>query len=391
MNRRVWITLSLLLSFRFALGLLYAARIAPFNAPDEPYHLIYADFVASRGRLPVADSGRMREAIQPPLYYVLTVPLLRAGSRLSRLARLRLVRAQSVVYAVANVLLIFLLARRAVGEAAAWIAACWAALLPQYLFIGASVTNDGLANLLGTAILYAGLRAIEKPSSARWPAAAGAAVGLGLLTKLTVACPVAALLVGISLIRPARGRDSLRAIAVALGIGVSIGIWPLLRNVSLYGDFSGQRAINAYDSPMAWSEFPKWCLLLFKSFWGLFGWMASPLPAAVYLAFALLTAACAVGFTLWALRRRSRWLESGAALLWSAPLLALAQAFYHGFLHTRQPQGRFLFPALGPISIFFALGLSELWDLSPRWLKPAFACVGAVLVAAASVLSIGAL
>ena len=392
MTRRVWTGLLVLLALRLGLGLLYAARVAPFNAPDEPYHLAYVDFVASRGRLPVADAGRFREGIQPPLYYVLAAPLDLLARRLPLASRLRVLRAQSVAYAVVNVLLIFLLARRAAGEEAARLAAAWAALLPQYLFIGASVTNDGLADLLGTAMLYAGLRAIEDPASLLWPAAAGLALGLGMLSKLTVACAAAALFAGLAAsLRPGRAARSPRGPAVVAGVGLAVGIWPLLRNLSLYGDVFGQGAITAYDSPMAWNELPRWCAALFQSFWGLFAWMAAPLPGPVYLALALFTAACAAGFASWARPRRSRWLEPRAVLLWSAPLFAAAQAFYHGFLHFRQPQGRFLFPALGPIALFFALGLAELWSRAPRRLRPALAGLGAILTGAVSILSIRAL
>ncbi len=391
MTRRAWTALALLLALRFALGALYARRIGVFNAPDEQFHLTYVDYVASEGRLPVADAGRLREAIQPPLYYVLAAPLDRPGAGLSLPSRLRLLRAQNVAYAVANILLIFLLARRAAGERIAWIAALWAALLPQYLFIGASVTSDGLADLLSTAILYAGWRSIEDPTSLRWPAAAGAALGLGLLTKLTVACSAAALFAGLAFLRPGRARLSFRRIGLIFGMGLAIGAWPLLRNVALYGDVFGQSVFKAYDSPMAWRELPRWCLLFFESFWGLFAWMASPLPGPAYLVLALLTAAAAAGFAGWARRRRPDWLGPGAILLWSAPVFALAQAFYHGFLHSRQPQGRFLFPALGPIAIGFALGLSELWSRAPRRLRPGLAGAGAVLIGAISFLSFRAL
>ncbi|HVA67517.1 MAG TPA: hypothetical protein VNK24_11440 [Elusimicrobiota bacterium] len=62
-------------------------------------------------------------------------------------------------------------------------------------------------------------------------------------------------------------------------------------------------------------------------------------------------------------------------LMLSAAVLAFAQTFYQGFLHARQPQGRYLFPALAPIAMMFALGAAELWRRAPKKLQPALAAL----------------
>ena len=95
--------LALLLAAGFGafvvLGVAYAVRTPIWQNPDEPAHFNYVAFVAQTGGLPVLDQGdwdsdllelvkngqlervdQIRyEDWQPPLFYLLAAPLLRAG------------------------------------------------------------------------------------------------------------------------------------------------------------------------------------------------------------------------------------------------------------------------------------------------------------------------
>ncbi|MBI3551906.1 MAG: glycosyltransferase family 39 protein [Elusimicrobia bacterium] len=371
---RVRAKLTGIIALQLVLGSVYARRVALFNAPDEQAHFAYAEFIARNGRLPVAEGERLREAVQPPLYYLLAAAVdwsLRAWPLESRVLALRL---QNVLLGALNVCLIFLLLRRVADDETALAGTAFSALLPQYLFISASATNDVLADLLSTLILYLGLLGLEERRPRWWPWAAGAALGFGFLAKLTVLGPALAF----AAVLAARRK---RGLAVPLGLGAWGFALTAARNLTLYGDLSGERAMNGFESPMLWSELGSWCVTLFKSFWGLFAWMASPLPGPVYWILAAVCAACAAGFVAWARREKSG-VEPGVALLLAAATLVFLQTFYHGFLHTRQPQGRFLFPALASLSFGAAQG-GRHWtrSLPSRWKMPAMTALLAGLAA----------
>ena len=58
-----------------AVGAAYVAAVPPWEAPDEPWHLAYAEALAA-GRWPT--TAETYEAHQPPLYYLGLAALLRA-------------------------------------------------------------------------------------------------------------------------------------------------------------------------------------------------------------------------------------------------------------------------------------------------------------------------
>jgi hypothetical protein len=105
----------------------------------------------------------------------------------------------------------------------------------------------------------------------------------------------------------------------------------------------------------------------FHSFWGQFGWMSIPLPERDYRVLVAFTAACGAGWLLIAWRRR--WgMPARAALAlgltWGGTVAGLL--VYN--LKFVQPQGRYLFPALAPIALFYVLGFAALF---PRKAQPA--------------------
>ena len=116
-----------------------------------------------------------------------------------------------------------------------------------------------------------------------------------------------------------------------------------------------------------WQRYPLYAALLFPGFWGNFGWLQAPLPVWIY---GLLAVVCLVGLAgaLMVLRKRSdplrgitvSWLVAAglAALLTVAPMIG----------RDWQPQGRYLFGALVPITGLLLIGLDGLldFDLHPR-------------------------
>jgi hypothetical protein len=136
----------------------------------------------------------------------------------------------------------------------------------------------------------------------------------------------------------------------------------LLRN----GDFSaaarlgellaapvGDRLRQFMPRPPAEGQTPQRSLLLrgavtFAGFWGNYGWLQRPLPVALYALLAAFTAWAGLGVAL-------RWRQDAALRpILAAWLLACALIATQTFLpmigRAWQPQGRYLFPALLPIT-----------------------------------------
>ena len=246
-----------ILVYAAVLATLFALLVPPYEAPDEPSHLAYINYVATRAGLPNQyDPQRSLpqlgpsppEGHQPPLYYALGALLLRltssgpcleappqpnplhawngaGGTRTDvplylppaaggpaggpagaaegvtmRPTRdvpcLFLLRLFSVLLGVLNVGAVLLLARHFLPGWWQLLPALLVATLPQFLFASGVVNNDALANLLLTLVLWGAVWILDAPHRGGPYLLLGVALGLALLTKKTAlfVLPVLALL-----------------------------------------------------------------------------------------------------------------------------------------------------------------------------------------------------
>jgi hypothetical protein len=348
---------------------------------------------------------------QPPAYYYLAAVLYKAigftpdrGDENMYLPRVLLLAIPVIILRLLGVLLgaiTILLAWRIaallypedgilpVGTAA------FVAFLPMNLTMTAAVNNDPLAYAVIAAVLLVALkRLLGRMSQRRFVVLGGLLFGLAILTKVSVMGPAAVVLAAAEVIgwwRRGRVGTATTAATVAgtLGIGLLIGLPWMLRNARVYGagDWFGLRAhdrvvdcvvsgVQCQPRTADWiAEKGLADLVLrfveftFKSFWGVFGWMAVFLTdirgVPIYGVLALVSLAALVGLALYLLRLR-RAEDAGAAdQRWGLALLGLSLAVtVGGYLWYNltfvQHQGRYLFPALIPIALGFMLGLREL-------------------------------
>lgn len=383
---------------------LYAVYTPPWQAPDEPAHYNYIRALAEERSLPVIEEGDYDQEYlrrltsqkfppelsivslryedhQPPLYYLLAVSvyLLFRGA----LIPLRLF---SVALGLLLLMVVHRLARTLFPDRPflALTAMALIALLPQHVAMSAAVNNDGLAELVLATALWLAVRPNPRP----W--LLGTVVGLALLTKTTayVALPVALLALwwdgtrtntderSSPPTRPHPLRDAAaRSGRMLFAALLLAGPW-LIRNATVYGwtDPLGLARHNAVvqgqPRTAEWlAQYGPLGLALrflrttFQSFWGQFGWMGVPMHPPVYLALAVLSALLGWGFLAWWLDRRRPHLtplqRRGTLLLTlSATLTVLSYLWYN--LTFVQHQGRYLFPALVPLTLAGALGL-EWW------------------------------
>ena len=198
----------LILAVYLLAGVLFATLTPAWQAPDEPAHYNYIGYLARQGRFPVLVSHCYNQAYleqlkaerfppelpldsvcyefhQPPLYYLLAVPLfsLSGGSLLA-------LRLGSVVLGAGVVTLAWGIARTIFPQRPSifYGTAAFVAFTPMHVAILASVNNDALAELILAALLFLLTRRVMVPRSgtSRGDIALGVLLGLGLITKTTV-------------------------------------------------------------------------------------------------------------------------------------------------------------------------------------------------------------
>lgn len=387
-----------------ALGVLYAVYTPPWQVPDEPAHYNYIRTLAQEAALPVMEPGDYDQAYleritgegfppelsieplsyedhQPPLYYLLAAPiyLLFGGALLP----LRL-------FSVALGLILLLVAYRVIRTLfpdrpyLALVGTGLIAFLPQHLAMMAGVNNDSLAEVMVASTLWMAVVYVKGEAKGRgFLALWGLTLGLAVLTKTSayVVLPVAVLAVALRARREGRSTGwAAKEIGwVALVALPLAGTW-LVRNALIYGwaDPLGLTRHNAVvvGQPRSaeWLARYGWGGLLrrlgrttFHSFWGQFGWMGVPLQPRIYAGLGVLSILFGAGFLGWLLDRRWSALEGdqrdGLLLLAASTLLTVGAYLWYNLTFV-QHQGRYLFPALIPLSLGAALGLR--WLTGPR-------------------------
>ncbi len=352
---------------------------------------------------------------QPPLYYLLATPLfvLSNGS----LTALRLF---SVALGGGVVVLAFFTARIIFPDrdAVSFGAMAFTAFVPMHVAVLSSVNNDALAELIVALLLFLLTRRLLSTGmvSIKNDLLLGLLLGAGLITKATavlITVPLVAAMLWFKANRP-DGRktkidwpDLLKHAAIIYGLALIIGAPWFIRNAALYGGFDiyglgrhdevvvGQLRTADFLAKVGGATYiGNFITTTFHSFWGQFGWMAVPMDGRTYLLLTLLTVIALAGlggfwildFGFWiltaglarfgVLRKPASfppvWLfhhlsvgQRQAVGLVALAVLLMALGYVGYNLTFVQFQGRYLFPSLIPLALFFSLGLEE--ALNRRW------------------------
>jgi hypothetical protein len=435
-----WILPAIIL-LAFSLGTLYAIYTPDWQAPDEPAHYNYVKYLATVHRFPVLKAGDYPaeyleeikaarfppelsidplryEFHQPPLYYLLAVPVYQVFR--GDLLPLRML---SVVIGALLLLVIQWTVQALVPDRplVALGATAFAAFLPMHLAMTAAANNDILAELLLTLLLLLSIRYLRLNRGTADPRQEvqllilmGITTGLCFVTKsaIYVGLPIGLLAIALKKLCLERGSEAgtsgpgpVKAGVVYLLPAFALGLPWWLRNIALYGqgDFLGlNRHAEVVVGQLRTAEFiaergaaqliRDFLLTSFRSFWGQFGWMGVLLDERLYLALAILSALALIGFGLLALRiwrRRDAfpaWQWAAGAILGFSGALTLAGYLWYN-VQFLQHQGRYLFIALMPISLAAALGWREALRREHTWLLVSLVLVGTAVLALAGLLS----
>jgi hypothetical protein len=414
------------------MGVAYVALTPLWQAPDEPAHFNYVRYLAEHAAFPVLQMGDYPhdyleqikaakfppsmsvdsiryEFHQPPLYYAIAALVYKAASGLPLAQQVFALRLLSLLFGA----MLLVVAYAIVSEifpsdtVLALGATAFVATVPMHVAMTAAINNDALAELLLAALLLVPVLRIKGTLSPRnfalW---GGLLLGLGLLTKTTV-YPAALILLAAEWGRWRLERTNIRSallpLAALFALSFLLSFWWFIRNALTYDglDFFGWARHDAIV--IGQPQTREWLAQLgvfgllkaflvttFHSFWAQFGWMGVLIDSRLYFVLAVLCAVAAAGLVFLAMRlRRERFLS--AEQLWSLGLLLLALAltaasylWYN--LKFVQHQGRYLFPAIVPIGVFFTMGLREAIRPEQRRLVAALFVAALVLAGVGGVL-----
>jgi 4-amino-4-deoxy-L-arabinose transferase-like glycosyltransferase len=327
---------------------------------------------------------------------------------------LRVVRLVSALLSALAVPITWLAARRVTPEDpfVPFAAAAFVALLPMHVAIGGSANTDNLATLSGALFALAiaqalsrGIRLVDLGVAliAVLLTVASKRTGLGLL-------PLLPLLSVFWLFRQ-RGRAlaaSIGALGAVAGLAVAV-VMSYPREIDRLAASIGGYFLNEPDqaarflrvvsltAPETWRLVVDHQVMFFKSFWGVFGWFAVPLPESTYRDLAYATVACALGlggYLAYLLYRACRADARAGRRLLVLATFALSVLLITVFAEAERlsyfsageiPQGRYLYLVVTEVAVLLALGLRT---LLPRKLLgtrlPSALCLAALVALDAS-------
>lgn len=405
--------LALIIAVYMVVGALYAAKTPTWEAPDEPAHYNYIAYLAEKGRFPVLEEGDYPheyleeikaaqfppemsiapiryEFHQPPLYYLLAAPIYLATRNLPLAQQVLALRLFSLLQGGALLIVSYLVVKELFPESdfLPLASVAFIATLPMHLAMSAAINNDTLGELILALILWQCLLAMREGLKRERSLSLGLLLALALLTKTTIYVPAIASILVAALYLWRREKAVFQSLGLILGIGVALSLWWFLRNSLVYGGFdifgwarhdaivAGQPTtaewIALYGAGKVVKDF---FFVYFKSFWAIFGWMGVLVDSRIYGLLFWISLAVLLGVVLY-IRKLSQGSETLTALQrWALSialltlLLVTASHVWYNFKFV-QHQGRYLFPALIPIGLFFALGLREWARLLARFVSP---------------------
>ncbi|BCW97038.1 MAG: hypothetical protein KatS3mg018_2520 [Fimbriimonadales bacterium] len=347
------------------------------NTPDEGAHFQYVAYVAQEWRLPKFEgyAGVGYEAHQPPLYYFLAAIIYALSGGEGKAVRLL-----STLCSAGVVWLVWRTLQRLAPERplVALAGMGFAAFVPMHLAVGSAVGNDALTNLLFAATLYALL--VYLRDGRHWLVPSVLA-GLAILTKATGVLLAPLVLMGVLWgvrLQGGAWAVGLKTAGLALTIIATLSGWWLARNALLYGDpllqrtflevFAGTaKAQDFLERGMSWAQYAQLVVdWTFRSFWFAYGvpetartGLPNFLPDSVYYGLGALTLGAGAGFVVRLREASPVWARVWLLLAGACLLLTLISfvLFVRVFFQT---QGRYFYPALLPISVFWALGWERL-------------------------------
>ena len=346
------------------------------NAPDEAAHVAYIRSLA-QGILPTqansAGDPFGYEWHQPPLYYRVGTLFLSLGEKG--------LRGLSIICGVLTLVVIYRTARLFKPDEPefAVLAMGVAALTPTHIAITSAVNNDALLELCCSIVLYLLLTAFRSGLNGWRAVWIGIVIGCAVLSKVTglLLLPITLLACLLMLKHGETGKTVGRGIGTIFAGFVIVSGWWFVRNHLNYGSLLPLRQFNAAfsgtmqaqtmaDGIGGWNAYWQRCFReVFQSYWAVYSTPKGAeqgiprfFDAQIYLLFGIVATVVAAGMVKLHFRRKKDFIGIQQHYLWV--LFAFAGLVGGAFLlflsKYYQVQGRYLFPAMLPLSLIIALG-----------------------------------
>lgn len=401
-----------------ALSIVYAVTVPLWEAHDELAHYRYLRYIAVERSLPSEEDvpslpGEISEISQPPLYYLLAAlsvllvdssdfeepvsnpHVMVPGGGVNMFVHTE--REELPYHGTALAVHLARLVSIAIGTITVWVTYRMARMLlpscrdialgamaivafsPQFLFINSVITNDSLAILMASVILYFALRIVVRDTSPIEFLGLGGGLGLALLTKYNTLAlvPLVIVVLGVGMWRMIRHGTSISRPAIAGLLFVSVvgltgGLWaahsavlagsPTSRYPGSLEMFLSDLAhpISALKG-LAWNLLPRALKYGFVTFWASFGWGNLGVAPWIYWALALLCMAATIGSIIYLWRSPRREVRASIFVMAFAVVSVVAGIAYRELrvssVHLR---GRYLLIVLSAVSLLLSIGLSQL-------------------------------
>ncbi|PJC76062.1 hypothetical protein CO010_03580 [Candidatus Shapirobacteria bacterium CG_4_8_14_3_um_filter_39_11] len=364
-NNFYWIFIPFLL-----LTFFYLFKVPIGQTPDEPAHLNYIKHLAIFGSLP--DYNFSGVAHHPPFYYLILTPIF------ILFKNIYVLRGFYIVFSLLNLLVIkkiveLIIPSEKLKRDLSLGTAIFCSLIPMYNFMAIGVNNDSLACLLGSLLIYYSVlslnRFFREKEYLLWSLVFMAAI----FTKI-ILWP-AVFISGLTVLFTQKKQKYYTLLCFLLSF-IGLCFW-FYRNVSLYGQWDilgweelkkveymllGNRLI--YDHPR------QWLVLLFHSFWGIFGWFSIYLPLVAYSLLRKATFLLILPFALFIINFFiiSKRKEKLSSLLFFSFFILTFVALIKDNLTFFHPQGRYLFPMLSFIGFYYTAGLFQISKYISKYL-----------------------
>lgn len=407
----------IIIGLYLCLAIGYNLAIPPFETPDEHHHFFTVQQLATTRQLPVASPQTLarQEAAQPPLYYLVGALLLSPmdvqdipiwynpfldfntttttqnvnafihANTGSDSWAVHWLRFYSSLLGAGTVLLVYASARLLwpASVKRPLFAMSLVAFWPQFLFIHSSVSNDSLITLLSSAVLFQLIRLWAKGVNNKSLLVLGGTIGLAIISKMTglLLLPLALIVMGGLLWQNGRSPKQilLASMRVVLPVVLLSG-WLFWRNWHLYGDVTAVNQFVAlaggerpYTLAQVWHDMGR----VWPSLFAFFGWMTVRPPQCMYTIWNGFVLFAVAGGALSLISAAKTWMASDRnwswTILWhpavwlSGWFALVLLAWLRFMLLTPADQGRLWFPAILPMALGLAYGLSQ-WGW--RWVAP---------------------
>jgi hypothetical protein len=382
------------------------AIVTPYpEAPDEYAHLQYVEHIVRFGKLPtIAKEYYTYEALQAPLYYMVGAAFVYVGKVVSGqklnalltpwpksnpafeagLAQAVMIhppedrwafwvyalRAYSIVLGVGVVVLTYATARVLVPwpapAAIPIMSAAFAALIPQANFMRGSISNENMASLTGALLLWLLALHLIRPYHPRRALWIGVALGLGLLSKVIIVALVPVVLWTMWVKCAGQFRVFLRDTAIMGGAATLVCGWLYAYRWITYGDplaYTASREVTQRSpfrlEDLFWFNEP-FRAVLWKSFWGNYGWQQIWMPDLIYHVFMAITLLAMAGGVYLLLQRALTPAQSATCAMMLLSMLMIYILVV--IINTSQViwQGREMYPVLSAVCVLLGLGMGGL-------------------------------